>query len=186
MSADPRSKSSFSVTSRWRIGFDVVLRTVLVLAVVVMANYLGAKFFHRFYLSSQTQVQLSSRTLAVLHSLTNRVDVTLYYDRKADFYPTIVALLDEYRAANKNISVRTVDYVGDPGEAEKVKEKYRQFFSSQSAKDLVIFDYAGRVKVFPGAALTQYQTRQVPAENPQQKELEFERHPVSFNGELAF
>src|ERR1035437_5864437 len=86
MATDPKSKPSFSVASRWRIGFDVVLRTVLVLAVVVMANYLGAKFFHRFYLSSQTQVQLSPRTLAVLRSLTNRVDVTLYYDRKADFY----------------------------------------------------------------------------------------------------
>src|ERR1019366_10631478 len=153
MSAQPKFKPSFSRASRWQIGLDVVVRTALVLAVAVMVNYLGAKFFHRFYLSSQTEVQLSSRTLAVLRSLTNRVDVTLYYDRKADFYPTIVALLDEYRAANKNITVRTVDYVGDRGEAEKVKEKYRQFFSSQSAKDLVIFDYAGRVKVFPGAAL---------------------------------
>jgi ABC-type uncharacterized transport system involved in gliding motility auxiliary subunit len=186
MSDHPKSKPSFSVASRWRIGFDVVLRTVLVLAVVVMANYLGAKFFHRFYLSSQTQVQLSPRTLAVLRSLTNRVDVTLYYDRKADFYPTIVALLNEYSAANPKIFVRTVDYVRDAGAAEMVKEKYRQFFNSQSDKDLVIFDCAGRVKIFPGAALTKYQTRQVPAKDPQQKELEFERHPVAFNGELAF
>jgi ABC-type uncharacterized transport system involved in gliding motility auxiliary subunit len=191
MSDHPKSKPSFSVASRWRIGFDVVLRTVLVLAVVVMANYLGAKFFHRFYLSSQTQVQLSSRTLAVLRSLTNRVDVTLYYDRrKADFYPDIVALLNEYSAANPKIFVRTVDYVLDPGEAEKVKEKYRQFFSSQSDKDLVIFDCAGRVKIFPGAALTTYQPKfiglQAKPDNPQQKEMEFERRPVSFNGELAF
>ena len=50
----------------------MVVRTLLVLAVVVMVNYLGAKFFHRFYLSSQTRVALSSRTLSVLHSLTNR------------------------------------------------------------------------------------------------------------------
>src|ERR1039458_10728841 len=118
MSADPKSNPSFSVASRWRIGFDVVLRTVLVLAVVVMVNYLGAKFFHRFYLSSQTRVVLSSRTLAVLRSLTNHVDVTLYYDRKPDdrkpnFYPDVVTLLDEYRAANKNISMRTVDYARD-------------------------------------------------------------------------
>src|SRR5450631_3254040 len=106
MSAEP--KPSFSTAARWRIGFDVVLRTILVLAVVVMANYLGAKFFHRFYLSSQTQVQLSSRTLTVLRSVTNRVNVTLYYNRKADFHPTIVALLNEDRAANPKISVRTV------------------------------------------------------------------------------
>ena len=52
----------------------------LVLAVVVMVNYLGAQFFQRFYLSSQTRIQLSPRTLSVLHSLTNRVAVTLYYE----------------------------------------------------------------------------------------------------------
>ena len=191
MATDPKSKPSFSPANRWRIGFDVVLRTTLVLAVVVMANYLGAKFFHRFYLSSQTQIKLSSRTLTVLHSLTNHVAVTLYYNRKPDdgkpnFYPDVVALLDEYCAANKNISVRTVDYVRDAGEAEKVKEQYRQFFSSQSDKDLVIFDSGGRVKIFPGAALTQYRSKQVWAKDPQQKELEFERRPVAFNGEQAF
>src|ERR1035438_2427370 len=102
-----KSQPSFSPGRRWKIGFEVVLRTALVLAVVVMANYLGAKFFHRFYLSSQTRVELSSRTLTVLGALTNHVDVTLYYDRKADFYSDIKALLDEYSAANKKISVRT-------------------------------------------------------------------------------
>ena len=50
-----------------------------------MVNYLGAQFFHRFYLSSHTRIQLSSRTASVLHSLTNRVAVTLYYDRQGRF-----------------------------------------------------------------------------------------------------
>jgi ABC-type uncharacterized transport system involved in gliding motility auxiliary subunit len=164
----------------------MVMRTALVCAVVVMLNFLGAQFFHRFYLSSQTRVQLSSRTLSVLHSLTNRVAVTLYYDRKDDFYPDIVALLKEYCLANPKISVHPVDYVRDAGEAEKVKEQYKQFFTSQSDKDLVIFDSAGRVKIFPGDALAQYKLEAVKPENPKQKELEFQRRPVAFNGEKAF
>ncbi len=190
MSADQKSRPSFSPASRWRIGFDVVLRTLLVLAVMGMANYLGTQFFHRFYLSSQTQMALSSRTLSILRSVTNHVDVTLYYDRKADFYQDVEALLKEYRAANKNISVQTVDYVRDPGAAEIIKQKYRQFFTSQSDKDLVIFDYGGRVKVFPGSALTSYKAELTGShprpDNPKQPELEFERRPVSFNGEQAF
>jgi hypothetical protein len=186
MATDHTSRPSFSAAARWRIGLDVALRTALVLAVVVMVNYLGVKFFHRFYLSSQTRVQLAPRTLSVLHSLTNRVEVTLYYDRMDEFLPDVVALLNEYRAANPKISVHTVDYVNDPGEAEKVKGRYKQFFTSQSDKNLVIFDCAGRVKIFPGAALTQYQTKQVQAKDPQQKELEFERRPIRFNGEQAF
>ncbi len=180
MSEEKKSRPSFSPASRWGIGFDVVLRTALVLAVVVMANYLGAKFFHRFYLSSQTRVALSSRTLNVLHSMTNAVNVTLYFDRKDEFYPDIVALLNEYRAADKNISLRTVDYVRDAGEAEQVKAQYK--LAGAADKDLVIFDCGGRVKMVSGDALTQYTLEQLPNE----KEREFRKKPISFSGEKMF
>jgi hypothetical protein len=190
MSDEPPSRPSFSTASRWRIGFDVVVRTVLVLAVAGMLNYLGARYFHRFYLSSQTRMALDSRTLNVLHALTNQVSVTLYYDRHADFYPDIVALLNEYRAASRNLSVDTVDYNRDAGKAEIIKGKYQKYFASQADKDLIIFDCAGRVKVFPGEALTTYETKlkgtHPSAADPQKPELEFERRPVTFNGERAF
>jgi len=159
---------------------DITVRTALVLAVVVMLNYLGAKFFHRFYLSSQTRVALSSRTLNVLRTMTNTVNVTLYFDRKDEFFPDIVALLNEYRAANKNISVRTVDFVRDAGEAEKVKAQYK--LGGTADKDLVIFDCDGRVKMVSGDTLTQYTLEQVPNE----KEREFRKKPVSFSGEKIF
>jgi len=115
------SKPSFTSGRRWAISFDVGLRTALVLAVVVMVNYLGAKFYGRFYLSSQTRVQLSSRTLSVIHSITNQITVTVYYDKTDDWYPSIIALLNEYRSANPKISVKTVDYVRDAGEAQKIR-----------------------------------------------------------------
>jgi ABC-type uncharacterized transport system involved in gliding motility auxiliary subunit len=195
MNEEKPSKPSFSPGSRWSIGLDLVIRTLLVIAVVGMVNYLATRFYHRFYLSSQTQMELSSRTLAVLSSVTNHVDVTLYYDRMPDdahpnFYQDVLALLNEYRAANKNISIRTVDYVRDPGQAEVVKAKYRQYFGSQSDKDLVIFDSAGRVKVFPGDLLIRYKSELTGshprADNSQTPELEFERKPVAFNGQQAF
>ena len=182
MSQTAKSQPSFSAASRWRIGFDVLLRTALVLAVALMLNYLGAKFPHRFFLSSQTSVQLSSRTGTVLHSLTNAVTVTLYYDRKDEFFPGIMALLNEYRTQNKNISIRTVDYVRDAGEAEKVKQQYQQYFSALADKNLIIFDCGGRVKMVPGDALMQYALEQV----PNAKEREFRRKPVAFTGEKIF
>jgi hypothetical protein len=181
MSDAPKSRPSFSSASRWQIGFDVTLRTVLVLAVVVMVNYLGGKFYHRFFLSSQTSVKLSSRTLTALHSVTNAVKVTLFFDTAGEeFYPDIVALLNEYRAVNKNISIRTVDYVQDPGEAEKVKAQYK--LAGTDNKNLIIFDCNGRVKTVSGAAITQYTLEQVPNE----KEREFRRKPVAFSGEKIF
>ncbi|HEY4984054.1 MAG TPA: GldG family protein [Verrucomicrobiae bacterium] len=178
----PKPQPSFSPGRRWKIGFDVVVRTALVLAVVVMVNYLSAHFFGRFYLSSQTRIQLAPQTLDILKSLTNHITVTLYYDTKDEnnFYPDIVALLNEYRSVNPRISVRTVDYVRDAGEAEKVKEQYK--LNSQTDKNLVIFDCDGRIKIAPGDALTQYTLEQIPNE----KEREFRRKPVAFHGEITF
>jgi hypothetical protein len=175
-----KSQPSFSPGRRWKIGFDVVVRTALVLAVVVMVNYLGAKFYGRFYLSSQTQVKLSPRTLSVVHSITNQIAVTVYYDKTDDWYPTIIALLNEYRSANPNISVKTVDYLRDAGEAQKIKDQYK--LSSTKEKDLVIFDCGGHVKIVNGEALTQVKLEQV----PNATEREFRRKPVAFNGEMMF
>jgi hypothetical protein len=172
------TQPSFSPRHRWKIGFDVLVRTALVLAVVVMVNYLGAFFSHRFYLSSQTRVELSPRTLSVLHSLTNRVSVTLYYDKSEELYPMIVALLNEYRAANPKISVKSVDYVRDAGEAQKIKEQYK--LSSATDKNLVIFDCDGRVKIVNGEALSQYGPDGVTKD----KKIEF--RPVAFMGEMMF
>jgi len=170
---------SFSPRRRWKIGSDIFLRTVLVLAVAVMVNYIGALFFGRYYLSAQTRMQLSPRTLSVLHSLTNHVEVTLYYDRDDDFYPDIVALLNEYCAANPKISFQTVDYVRDPGEAEKVKEKYG--LNSTTDKNLIIFDAGnGRFQIRSGEALIQY----APTGFTKDKQIEFSA--VAFNGEEMF
>jgi gliding motility-associatede transport system auxiliary component len=195
--ATPDSKPSFSPGRRWKIGLDVVVRTVLVLAVMVMLNYLGARFFHRFYLSSQTRIELSSRTLGILNALTNQMTVTLYYDTHDpdNFYPTLVALANEYHAANKNISVRTVDYVNNPAEAEKTKEQYNlpgeaDSPNSPPGKDLIIFSCGDRHDVVPGEAIVRFQTVFMDTNDanfdPNQKELQFRKKPVAFNGEVMF
>ena len=175
---DAPTQPSFSPGSRWKIGFDVAVRTALVLAVAAMLNYLAAEFFQRFYLSPHTRVALSPRTVSVLHSLTNQVTVTLYYDRKDDFYPDITALLNEYCTANPRISVRTVDYVRDAGAAEKIKEQYK--LNAATDKNLIIFDSDGRVKIAPGQALIQYGTKGMSADR------KLEIGAVGFNGELMF
>jgi len=187
MPAPDSKPPSFSPRHRWKIAFDVVVRTALVLAVVVMVNYLGAEFSRRFYLSSQTRVELSPRTVSVLQSLTNRVAVTLYYDTRDedDFYSDIVALLNEYRAVNPKISIRTVDYVRDAGEAEKVKEQYK--LDAATDKNLVIFDAGDkRIKIANGDSLTRFELKEVPPKDSTQRQLEFERKPVEFRGEEMF
>jgi hypothetical protein len=185
MPTEPKPQPSFSPGRRWKIGLDVVVRTALVLAVVVMVNYLGARFFGRYYLSSQTRVQLSSKTREILKTITNHVTVTLYYDTKDanNYYSDVVALLNEYQAANPRIVISTVDFVRSAGEAQKLKEQYK--LNSQTDKNLVIFDCEKRVKIANGDALTQVKLEQVPnLKNPQERE--YRRKPIAFNGEQAF
>ena len=106
--------------------------------------------------------------------------MTVYYDKTDDWYPTIIALLNEYRSANPNISVKTVDYLRDAGEAQKIKEQYK--LSSTKDKNLVIFDCGGHVKIVNGDALAQVKLEQV----PNATEREFRRKPIAFNGEMMF
>ena len=178
MNDSATSRPSFSRAQRWKNICDRTLRTLLVLAVVLMVNYLGAKFSHRLYLSSQTGVQLSPRTLAVLHSLTNQVEVTLYFDRQSDFYPDVKAVLDEYAAASKKISVRLVDYVRDAGEAQKTKLKYN--LNGAADKDLIIFSCGERTKIVPSSMLLEYGAVGM---TPDKK---VDIRPVRFNGEVFF
>ena len=183
MASDDSSKPSFSRRRKWGLMFNVIVRTAVVLVVVVMLNYLGARYFERFYLSSQTRVELSPRTVNILHNLTNSVKVTLYYDKEETLYPTISSLLEEYRAINSRISIVTVDYTRDAAEAQRVKAAYHLGTSASGVeKDLVIFDCDGRSKIVPGRALADYTLEEVPNPN----EREFRARPVAFKGERMF
>jgi hypothetical protein len=173
-------KPSFSRARKWGIGFNVVLTTVVVLAVAVMANYLSGNYSQRFHLSTRTRVELSPRTITLLHSLTNRVQITLYYDKEEPLYGDIAELLKEYQANNSRIAVATVDYYRDPGAVQELKAKYSM--GSSTNKNLVIFDCEGRTKFVDGNALAQYILEAV----PNATEREFRRKPVAFKGEMMF
>jgi len=180
MTQDPKTSSpspSFSPARRWKIGLDTLLRALLVLAVVAMANYLGLIFSRQFYLSPQTRIQLSPRTVGFLKTLTNQVDVTVYYEKSDRIYPMIMALLSEYHRLDPHINVQAVDYVNNPGVAAQIKDKYKLM---ASVKNLVIFDSHGKIKVAPGESLAQYDMVGKTKDN----KLEFA--PVAFNGERMF
>src|SRR6266699_3883806 len=120
-----KSQESFSPWRKWSIGLNVVLIILAVLTVVVIVNYFSRDYFLRLQWSTRNKIQLSPRTLSLLHSLTNQVKVTLYYDKKEPLYSTVADLLNQYSLINPKISVTTVDYLRDPPGAQKVKTDYK-------------------------------------------------------------
>lgn len=174
---------SFSPARRFGIGVNVAIRTLLVIAVLVMAVHLAGKHFRRDYLSSHTRVELSSLTVNFVKSITNSVKVTLYFDRDAEMFSTVDSLLKEYRNLNQRIQVRTVDYVRDAAEATRVKGEYKLANSTgKDDKNLIIFECDGRVKVVNASMLADYTLETVVSE----REREYRRKPVAFRGEMAF
>src|SRR5207247_3100930 len=125
-------------------------------------------------------------------AMTNRVRITLYYNKSDSLYENVAALVGEYRLLNRNISVETVDYLNDLAAAQKIKAKYKLF--SPTDKNIVSFDCAtnavpsadtpGRFKIIPGDMLGQYVQQQVQSEEP--GKLEFLRKPIAFFGEIWF
>jgi gliding motility-associatede transport system auxiliary component len=182
MTEESDSKPSFSPYRKWVIAFNVGLIIALVFAVVVMANYLSRDYFMRVHLSTQSNVHLFPRTVKFLHTITNSVKITLYYDKEDPFYSTIAELLNEYHAVNPRISLRIVDYRRDPGAAQLLRTNY-SFLGLANAKNLVIFDGGDkRWKVVDGNALVQYVQKQTLNDN----KLEFTRTPTLFEGERHF
>ena len=179
---DPaQPKPSFSPYRRWGIGFHVVLLTLVILSVVAMVNYLSHDYFLRFHLSNLGRIPLSPRTVSLLHSLTNKVNITLYYDKEDPMYSLVADLMKEYGLVNRNLQITTVDYIRDAAAALQLKEKYHSL-AAPNAKNFIIFDSGGKVKIAEGNALAKYVIEQV----PDSKDREFRRKPVAFEGERVF
>src|ERR1041385_2493334 len=100
--ADQSETPTFSHSRRLKIAFGVTAATLAALACVVLVNYFSSEIFRRFYFSASTRVQLSTRTLSVLRSITNRVEITVYFTKDPDdpfyanVYPDVATLLKEY------------------------------------------------------------------------------------------
>jgi ABC-type uncharacterized transport system involved in gliding motility auxiliary subunit len=182
MATDPHSRPSFSPWRRWGIICNLALLVVLVLAVMVMVNYLSHECFLRFHVSTRTQIELSPSTLSLLKSLTNQVVVTLYYDKEDALYGAVRDLLNEYTLVNPRISVQTVDYTRDAGAAQKLKAKYK--LVGPSDKNLVIFDCQGKwAPPIQGDVLGKYALEEV---HNEKHERLLQRKITGFMGEMVF
>lgn len=186
--ADDNSSPSFSPSRRFKIGLGVAIATISVLVCVAMVNYLSGQIFKRFYLSSKTRVQLSTRTVSLLRGITNKIQITVYFSKNPDdsfyrdAYPEVAALLKEYTSANPKIAIRYIDYERDPGAAEEFKSKYANQGVTTN-KNLIAFDCEGRTKIVRGDALVQ---KTLVNESTDPGKMALRRKPVQFFGEVAF
>jgi ABC-type uncharacterized transport system involved in gliding motility auxiliary subunit len=150
--AIPPPRPSFSTGRRWNAALLVSISTLAVLALVVMANYLAARHYHRHTWSADDREALSPLTLEVLRSLTNQVKVIVFYDPDEPLYSHVTAMLKEYSRRNPRVQLEVINYVNEPDKAGLLKATYKL---SAAARDLVIFDCNSRVEFVPQSVLSE-------------------------------
>jgi hypothetical protein len=176
-------KPSFSSGRRWLGALNTVLAVAAVLALAVMFNYLSAdRYFFRFHLSRDAAFKLSSQTRAVLNSLTNDVQATIFFQPDGDnqeIYGLTSGLLTEYQNANPiHLHVRLLDYTRFPGPAKEFLAK--NDLSGPREKDFVLFESNGHAKVVYARELAEYDFSELMAGRSK-----FVRRSA-FKGELLF
>ena len=172
--------TSFSRRRKWRIALQVAVAILAFGAIVVMVNYLSARHFTRFHWSDRGSAELTPRTLALLRSMTNQIEVTLFFDSEHKLFVPVNQLLDEYQAVCPNLTVRKVDLLRNPAAAQTTRTRFN--LPPETDDNLVIFSYGKRSRVIPENQLASVDYARV--DNPDQYEVS--KRYRSFRGELMF
>jgi hypothetical protein len=156
----PDKRRRATAPSRMGAGFNVFVSCLALLAIVVMVNYIAMRHPRSLPLSQDRHNPLASVTLQVLKTITNDVDVVIYYDPEAPLFTHVETLLQQYHDVNRHLRVETVDYLRRPGRAEAVRSRYRLGAGLQEA---VIFANGDNVKVVRKSDLADYNVDDVVA-----------------------
>jgi ABC-type uncharacterized transport system involved in gliding motility auxiliary subunit len=90
-----------------RYGVNAALYSVMFLAVISMANFLGTRYHTRFDLSVQQVNSLSEQSLAVVQALDSDLQIDAFIETGSD--PVVEELLTAYRYASDRIRYRMID-----------------------------------------------------------------------------
>ena len=131
--------------ARFQANINNWVKMVLSLAILVMVNYLGFKYYYRADVTQNRFYELSDKTVQVLRNLKEPVKITLYF-APSDVNPSklrteIEGLIKEYQyKGGDKIAIERVDLTLDPLRAEELSKRLK----FGAAENLVIFEYRDR------------------------------------------
>lgn len=123
---------------------------VLVGVLVLMLNYLGWKYHHRFDWTAEQLYSLSEKTENVLASLEEDVEVIVFLQPADEMYEPTRELLSRYEDASPHVSVRTLDPERNLLQARQFAEQY------ELSSAAVVFDDGEDFQVVASADLAEY------------------------------
>ena len=114
-----RSRRLLVEGSMWSAG------VVLVAALILLVNYFGLKYHHRFDWTGSRLYSLSDKTISVLRGLEQDVSVTVFLQPSSNLYDATRELLERYAGQSSRIRVRFVDPERNLVEAQRLVDQYK-------------------------------------------------------------
>ncbi|VVM04533.1 hypothetical protein MAMC_00095 [Methylacidimicrobium cyclopophantes] len=128
---------------RLRLRLNNALTIVLSIAILVMVNYLGYKYYYRQDLSKSGYYQLSEKTTRILRSLTEPVRITVCLINNSPVRTEIDNLLRQYKyVGGDRLQIEYVDPALHLDRAEALAKRLK----FDLRENVVIFEYRGRHK----------------------------------------
>ena len=123
---------------------------LLVAALLLIANYFGWKYFHRFDWTSSRLYTLSEKSANLVRDLDKDVEVVLFMRPTETIYEPVRELLARYEAASPRLKVRAVDPDRNLVEAQRLVDQ------GVGSLNVVVFDTGEDRRVIESADLAEY------------------------------
>ena len=144
-----------------RVALRLNTLAALILAVVLvgMLNYLSYRNYRRFDITRTKFFGLSEKTHSLLGSLTNDVQVTVFFSPSHPYYQHVTHLLDEYAYTSDRLQIEKVD---PHRHHARTRELATRLGIQQD--DVIVFECDGRVDLIEDRDLVkvEYDTISVP------------------------
>ena len=137
-------------------GLNSAVALALAVALAGMVNYLSARHFVRADWSRSHFYRLSEKTLNLLGTIKDPVDVIIFFQKDHALYDDVDNLLREYAYACPNIRLERVDPDRDLARTEELARRFKV-----ADLNVVVFDQGGRSKFVTASDLAEMDYSQV-------------------------
>ncbi len=124
---------------------------LLVAALILLVNYFGLKYYHRFDWTGSKLYSLSEKTLSVLSGLDHEIDVTVFLQPNSNLYDPTHELLERYASRSPEFKVRYVDPERNLVEAQQLVTRYKL-----SDLNVVVLESGGDKRVIDASKLADF------------------------------
>ncbi len=124
---------------------------ILLIALTLMVNWLGARHWRRMDWTKSHLYTLSEKSENVLHNLKDQVKVVVFMTPASGLYDQVHELLSRYAAASDKIKVEYIDPDKEPLKTKQLAQQY-----GISAANTVVFAVGDRTKYVTSEQMAEY------------------------------